>query len=301
MLDRQHSDYTNGMIQGSPPLMCTQNFNGITLTSKLAATPMKSWIGADSFKWDGEYINWQTLINKKVNINDSLIASWRNITTEMDFITETHEIIESDVVIIWDGIPSSITKYLTTKIKGLRSEVLSIQVLTNTAAFNLILRGCLAYYQANTLSSQFLPALLNVLGITTSGVILKCFHQHLGLPSLVMCPYVDIIHYIGQRNREAVVSEYCDIAATSMMIDREFIWAYEQNKGTMTAIFKQWGYSISVKTLNIFNGKVLSEYFKTVHWYPYSTWLYYPRYSDTWLSKWLKWKWFNEDWVDICH
>ena len=120
----------------------------------------------------------------------------------------------------------------------------------------------MAFSQIDTLSSQFLIALPDVLGIINDDAILECFHQHLGLPRPAMCPYVDTPHYIGRRGREMVVDVYGDVVARAMMSGGDFIRSHEELKGMMAAIFRQSGYAVSVEPPNIFHGKVPVIYLK---------------------------------------
>ena len=75
--------------------------------------------------------------------------------------------------------PGSITKEITIEIEGLRFETLSKKVLSNDATFNLNPRERLVFSQVDTLSSQFLTALPDVLGIINDDAILEFFHQQL--------------------------------------------------------------------------------------------------------------------------
>ena len=272
LVDRRHAEYVGGMIQGIPPLMDTKNDNGVQLTGKLATTSMKRWIGADSFKGDTECTNWTTTINNGGPIGQALVESWTHMTEEMKTTIAEQDLLGSNITYLHSPLhragftvdgkryPGSITKQITTEIEGLRFETISKKVLTNDATFNLNPRERLAFSQVDTLSSQFLTALPDVLGIINDDAILECFHQHLGLHSPAMKPYVDTPHYIGRKGREMEVDVYGDVVARAMMPGGDFIKSHEELKRMMAAIFRQSGFAVSVEPPNIFHGKIPVTY-----------------------------------------
>jgi len=74
--------------------------------------------------------------------------------------------------------------------ESIRSEILNKEVRSVDATLNKTNRECTAYLQVDELSTQFLTALPDVLGIMSDKVILEAFHQYLGRPSPIMKPYI---------------------------------------------------------------------------------------------------------------
>ena len=111
----------------------------------------------------------------------------------------------------------SITKQLTIEIESVRSELLTKEVYSEDATFKNTTRERTAYQQVDNLSSQFLTALPDVLGIMSDRVILEAFHQYLGQASPAMRPYIGSVHYIGRMGCEAKVDPYGDIVARTCL------------------------------------------------------------------------------------
>ena len=99
----------------------------------------------------------------------------------------------------------SITKQLTIELESVRAENLSRQVNQANTTFTNSRRECMAYLQCDNLSTQFLTALPDVLGIMSDRIILEAFHQYLGQESPVMKAYLHTDHYIGRRGHEQIV------------------------------------------------------------------------------------------------
>jgi len=97
----------------------------------------------------------------------------------------------------------------------MRSELLAKEIYSEDASCINTKRKLTACQQCNNLSSQFLTALPDVLGIMSNQVILEAFHQCIGQASPAMRPFVGTTHYIGRYGKEAVDDEYGDVVARS--------------------------------------------------------------------------------------
>ena len=111
----------------------------------------------------------------------------------------------------------SITKQLTIELESVRSELLTKEVYSEDATFANTKRERTAYLQCDNLSSQYLTALPDVLGIMTDKVILEAFHQYLGQPSPAIRPFLYRTHYIGRRGMEDEVDTYGDVVDRTML------------------------------------------------------------------------------------
>lgn len=82
-----------------------------------------------------------------------------------------------------------ITKQITIEIELNRLEIFNKEAQSVDATLKKTNRERTSYLQVDKLSSQFLTALPDVMGIMSNNVILEAFHQYLGRLSPIMRPY----------------------------------------------------------------------------------------------------------------
>ena len=280
LFDRRHSEFIGGMIQGIPPLINRQSDSGLISHGRVHIQSMITYLGKHSFDGNPEIKPWETLLSHGPSPTaQGLKLAWTTLQNEVIDACTTLQDIQAPINLLNNVVQSagfdslshkitfkSITKQITIEMESIRSEILNKEVRSVDATLNKTNRECTAYLQVDELSTQFLTALPDVLGIMSDKVILEAFHQYLGRPSPIMKPYTHQQHFIGRKGYEQVVDEYGDSVAASNLRGGDYIRAHNEIQTMINAIFRQAGFSTSIQPPNIFHGKVpnlcLKKYLK---------------------------------------
>lgn len=86
----------------------------------------------------------------------------------------------------------------------------------------------LTYLNLDSFSSQFLIALLNVLGIQTNQVFTESLHTYLALPSPTIQPFTSTPHFMGCSSRSTRVDAYNNVVACCCLNDGDYWRAHNE-------------------------------------------------------------------------
>ena len=219
---------------------------------------------------------WRTLMGREddFELATGIKHAWSYLKPEaernMVEIEEVRE-VESEIKLLGNEIesagftkenktpPYSVTKQVTIELELTRFKVLEQRMKKGEetdAAFNTKPLKRISFLESCDLSTQFLTALPDVIGIQGYKDLIETVHTYLGQPSPGMKPYTSTTHHIGRRGHEEVVDQYGDVVARCNLKGGDFWRAHEEIQNIVRDMMKKVGMAVSTHPPNIFNGKI---------------------------------------------